>query len=114
MQKNPMIVTNNAKNLLKNMGETNNKFQDYLKNPNKHNLFMKETDAKEVNKCLNNLDMKKANDIYGISLKLTKTGASKLKLHMTFTFNQCLIHGIFPDKLKTAIVYPIQKGNSKH
>ena len=53
-------------------------------------------------------------DIYGISLKLTKTGASKLKLHMTFTFNQCLIHGIFPDKLKTAIVYPIQKGNSKH
>ena len=58
------------------MGETNNKFQDYLKNPNKHNLFMKETDAKEVNKCLNNVDMKKANDIYGISLKLTKTGAS--------------------------------------
>ena len=39
------------------MGETNNKFQDYLKNPNKHNLFMKEKDPKEVNKCLNNLYM---------------------------------------------------------
>ena len=87
--------TNNAKNLLKNMGEANNKFQDYLKNPNKHNLFMKETDAEEANKYLNNLDMKKANDIYGISLKLIKIGASKLKLHMTFTFDQCLIHGIF-------------------
>ena len=49
--------TNNAEKLLKNMGETNNKFQDYLKNPNKHNLFMKEKDPKEVNKCLNNLYM---------------------------------------------------------
>ena len=37
------------------MGETNYKLQDQLKNPNKHNLFMKETDPKEVNKYLNNL-----------------------------------------------------------
>ena len=49
--------TNNAEKLLKTMSETNNKFQDYLKNPNKHNLFMKETDPKEVNKYLNNLYM---------------------------------------------------------
>ena len=42
------------------MGEKNYKLQDYLKNPNKHTLFMKETDLKEVNKYLNNLDMKKA------------------------------------------------------
>ena len=61
--------TNNAEKLLKNMGETNNKFQDCLKNPNKHNLLMKETDPKEVNKYVNNLYMKKANDIYGISPK---------------------------------------------
>ena len=106
--------TNNAEKLLKNMGETNNKFQDYLKNPNKHNLFMKETDSKEVNKYLNNLYMKKANDIHGISPKHLKTGASNLKSHIAFIFNQCLIHRVFPDKLKTAIVYPIHKGNSKH
>ena len=40
---------------------------------------MKETDLEEVNKYINNLDMKKANDIYGISLTLIKIGASKLK-----------------------------------
>ena len=96
------------------MGETNYKLQDYLKNPNKYNLFMKETDLKEVNKYLNNLDMKKANDIYGISTKLFKIGTSKLKLHIAFVFNQCLIHGVFPDKLKTATAYLIHKGNSKH
>ena len=75
---------------------------------------MKETDLKEVNKYQNNLDMKKANDIYGISTKLFKIGASKLKLHIALVFNQCLIHGVFPDKLKTATVYPIHKGNSTH
>ena len=51
------------------MGETNSKFQEYLQNPNEHKLFMKETDPEEVNKYLNNLDMKKTNDIYGISPK---------------------------------------------
>ena len=55
--------------------------------------------------------MKKANDIYGISIKLIKKGASKLKLRTSFIFNQCLIHGVFPDKLKTTTVYPIRKGN---
>ena len=63
------------------MGETNNKFQGCLKNPKKHNLFMKETEPKEVNKYLNNLDMKKAYDIYGICPKLIKIGVSKLKSH---------------------------------
>ena len=75
---------------------------------------MKETDLKEVNKYQDNLDMKKANDIYGISTKLIKIGASKLKLQIALNFNQCLIHGVFPDKLKTAIAYLIHKGNSKH
>ena len=28
-----------AQNLLKNLGKTNNKFQDYLKNPNEHSVF---------------------------------------------------------------------------
>ena len=96
------------------MDETNNKFQDYFKNPNERNLLMKETDPEEVNKYLNNLDMKKAYDKYGISPKLIKIGASKLKLHVAFIFNQCLTHGTFPYKLKTAIVYPIHKRNSKH
>ena len=56
------------------MDETINKFEDYLQNSNKHNLFMKEPDLEEVNKYLNNLDMKKANDIYGISPKLITIG----------------------------------------
>ena len=48
------------------------------------------------------------------SPKLLKIGASKLKLHIGFIFNQFLIHGVSPDKLKTATAYSIHKGNSKH
>ena len=40
-----------------------------LQYPNEHSLIMKETDSKGVNKYLNNLDMEKTNDIYGISPK---------------------------------------------
>ena len=42
--------------------------------------------------------MKKANDIDGISPKLIKIGTCKLKSHIEFIFNQCLIHWVFPDK----------------
>ena len=109
-----IIFFSNAKKLLKNMGETNNQFQDHLKNPKEHNLFMKETNPEEVNKYLNNIDVNKSNDIYGISPKLIKISASKLKSHIAFIFNQCLFHVVFPDKLKNFIVYAILKVNSKH
>ena len=39
---------NVAKNLLKDIGESNNKFQDFLKNSNKHSLFINETNPIEV------------------------------------------------------------------
>ena len=74
---------------------------------------MKETEQEEVNQYLSNLDMKKLNDIYDISSKLIKIGATKWKSHIEFKFNQCATHEMFPDKLKTAIVYPFHKTNSK-
>ena len=56
-------------------------------NPNENNLFMKEADLKKVNKHLNNLNMKKDNDIYDICPKPIKAGAFKLKFHTAFIFN---------------------------
>ena len=39
---------NASQNLLKSLGETNNQFKDYLKNPNEHSFFLRETTADEV------------------------------------------------------------------
>ena len=39
---------NIAQNLLRKLGEPNNKFQDYLKDPNAHSFFPKEITRAEV------------------------------------------------------------------
>ena len=70
---------NVAHNLLRELGEPNNKFHDYLKDPNTHSFFLKETTPAEVQKLLNNLNTRKASDIYGISPKLVKLSSEPIK-----------------------------------
>ena len=55
---------NVAQNLLKDLGDTNNQFQDYLKNLNEHSLFLKETEPEEVFKILRELNAKKDTDVH--------------------------------------------------
>ena len=43
---------NVAQNLIKDMGESNTEFQDYLKNPNVHSFFLTETTPDEVDSYL--------------------------------------------------------------
>ena len=45
-----------AQNLLKDLGESNNEFQDYLKNSNKHSFFLTEVDPEEVHKLLSKIN----------------------------------------------------------
>ena len=66
---------NDAKNLLKDMGESNNQYQDYLKNPSEHSFFLKEIETIETLKLLKNLNQKISSDIYGIPSKLIKIAA---------------------------------------
>ena len=39
---------NATQNLLRELGEPNNKFQEYLQDPNTHSFFLKETTRTEV------------------------------------------------------------------
>ena len=50
---------NVADKLCEKIPKRNNKFQDYLKNPNKNKLTLKETTPDEIYKVINNLDGKK-------------------------------------------------------
>ena len=63
---------NVAKNLVRNLGNPNTKPQDYLKNPDKHSIFLKEVDQGEVRDILKKLDTNKSGDIYGITPYLVK------------------------------------------
>ena len=47
---------NVAENLSKQIQKPNTKFQDYLKNPNMHSLFLKETTTHEISIIIANFD----------------------------------------------------------
>ena len=89
------------------LGEPNNKFQDYLKDPNTHRFFLKETTPAGVQKLLNNLNTRKASDIYGISPKLVKLSSEQIKKCLSQIFIASFHNNIVPDKLKSAVIYPI-------
>ena len=40
--------TNDAQNLLQDLGENNDEFQDYIKSTNENSFFLKETEPDEV------------------------------------------------------------------
>ena len=76
-----------AQKLLKSLGECNNKLQDFLKNPNKNSFFLKEIEPDEIYKLLQKVNTKKARDLNGISSKLIKVSAEKLKEALALIFN---------------------------
>lgn len=61
-------IVNVAKNLLKDKGELNNKFQNFIKTPNEHSFFINETGPIEVSNLLDKINVYKATDICGSHL----------------------------------------------
>ena len=106
------FYTNVAQKLLKDLGETPTKFQDYLRNPNEHSMFFNETDPGEVSSIISKLDISKSGDIYGITPNLVRCTPG-LAGNLSLIFNLCIEQGIFPHLLKRAKVIPVYKNDSK-
>ena len=64
--------TNIADSLNKKIPQTNKIYQDYLKNPNEHSLFLNETTPHEISLIINSLKSSNTSDIYGITSKFIK------------------------------------------
>ena len=76
-------------------------------------MFLKEVEPDETKKIINNLDIKKASDIFDITPKLLKTASDKIIEPITFLFSETTKKGVITQKLKMAVVYPIHKKESK-
>ena len=63
---------NVAENLSSKIPNKNTKFQDYLKNPNRSRLFLKETTPDEIQQIVNDINANKSSDIYDISPRYVK------------------------------------------
>ena len=105
--------TNVAHELVSKLGNPNTKYQDYLKNPNEHSMFLNEVEPGEVRKILLSLDVSKSGDICGITPFLMKSGCEQLYETLTYLYNRTFHEGIFPKVLKFANVIPIHKSDSK-
>lgn len=87
-----------------------NQFQDYSKNPNEHNMYIKELESGEIKININNLDTKKARENFYVSPKPWKAPSDKIIELLTFLFNKTIKEGVVLQKLKTAVVHiPIKK-----
>ena len=98
------FFTNVADSLLKDMGNSTTKFQEYLKNVNEQTIFLKEVDFGEVRDILKNLDITKSGDLYGISPKLIQCVANEMAPNLAIIVNASFRFGKFPDLLKVAKV----------
>ena len=104
---------NVADKLVQKLGKGNTEFQDYLKNPNESSLFLSEIDPGEIALLILKLETKKSSDIYGLSPKLLIFAAPFITQILAKIFNKSFEEGTFPDKLKSTIVFPIHKADSK-
>ena len=103
---------NVAENLAKKIPKPSTKFQDYLKNPNKHSIFLSEVLPHEIDDIIKELGSNKSGDLYGITSYIVKVGGLPLTQILTSLFNKSIAQGIFPQVLKCAKVIPIHKGDS--
>ena len=83
---------------------------DYLLSPLKNTIFLKPADSVEIGNLILQLDESKATDVCGIPVKLIKLVQYTISEPLSMIFNQCLVSGTFPEKLKLAWV---TKANSK-
>ena len=104
--------TNVANGLAKKIPKPNTKFQDYLKNPNEHSIFLSEVLPHEIVEIVEKLGSNKSGDLYGITSNIVKLGGLPLIQILTSLFNKSISQGIFPSALKYAKVIPIHKGDS--
>ena len=107
------FYTTIADKLVTKLGKPATKFQDYLKNPNEHSIFLNETEPGEVATLMSKLNTSKSGDIYGITPRLIKEAGPSMAINLSIIFNICLSTGIFPQLLKTAKVIPIYKAESR-
>ena len=103
---------NVADNLAQKIPKPNTKFQDYLKNPNEHSIFLAEVVPHEIDEFINDLGSNKSGDLYGITPNIVKLGGPVLTQTLTLLFNRSLTQGVFPTPLKNAKIIPIHKGDS--
>ena len=97
------------------IGPSTKSEHDYLKSIpiSTNSIFLNPVTTAEVNNILTNMIPKTSSGIDDINNKLLKELKEYLLVPLEQIFNLSLIQGIFPDRMKTAKVVPLHKGQNK-
>ena len=90
---------NVADKLCKKIPQNNNRYQDFLKNPNKSSFFIQETTPHEICLVIHSLKSSNTTDIFGYSTKFVKIASPALVNTLSVIFNNSIMEGIFPDAM---------------
>ena len=88
-------------------------FHEYLKNRNHNSIFLTPTTAIEIEKLISQMEIKKASGPISLPPVILKIIIKEISSPLSQIINLSFKTGIYPDKLKDAIVIPIHKKDSK-
>ena len=89
--------------------KTKRKFQEYLANLNSKTFSLYPTTPTEVRDYIKNLDIRKSVGPFSIPNRVLKEFHNLFSIPISQIFNMSLESGIFPQKMKIALVIPIFK-----
>jgi hypothetical protein len=111
-----------SENIIKNIRlnrqsyDTHNTLNHYVWNkPHKAptNISFKNTSAKEIENIIRSLKTKESYGYDEITTKILKISASFISFPLAYIFNKAMITGIFPSRMKYALIKPLLKSGDK-
>ena len=102
-----------AAKIEKEIVKTNKNFDFYLKNPYEKTFFLYSTNPTEVKDYLRNINIRKSVGPFSIPNRILKEFNKLFAIPISQIFNLSLDTGVFPRKMKIAIVIPVFKKEDK-
>ena len=93
--------------------KTNKHFSLYLKNPNEKTFSLYPTTPVEVECYLKTINIRKSVGHFSIPNRVLKEFSKVFAVPISHLFNLSLDSGVFPKKMKIAIVIPVYKKDDK-
>jgi len=107
------FFTDIGPNLASKIPPSLNNIDDFLRDRNRHSMFLTPVSAHELFLTLKSLRSKESKDYLGLNMGLIKDVMPSILKPFLDICNKSLQQGTFPDKMKTAKVVPIFKDGDK-